>query len=52
MTNRIIVLFESQELRNEFGTQAAEIAKKEFSLDRMIANYLDLYEELINAPND
>ncbi len=48
MASRVLDLIQNPESMKQMGLHAAEIAKNEYGLDRMVQNYLDLYQELIN----
>jgi glycosyltransferase involved in cell wall biosynthesis len=49
MTEKIINLINDPDRLRQFGENAARIAKENYGLDRMVNNYLVLYQELIDG---
>jgi len=49
MAERIIFLLEHEEVRHQMGKQAAEDAKDRFGLERMVNEYVQVYEELVTG---
>lgn len=47
MAERIIQLLNNDALRTEMSKEAAQFAKKNFSVDQMIQNYLSFYQEIL-----
>ena len=48
LANKIMVLLNDKRLREQFGTRGKEIVENKFSLEKMIENYQNLYEELLS----
>lgn len=48
MADKIIRLLTHRELRQQMGKQAAEIARKRFSLNRQVDDYLAWYQEILD----
>lgn len=51
MVNRILTLINDPGQRDQMGIKAAKVAKVEYGLNRMVDDYLNLYQELIDARN-
>lgn len=51
MTERIISLINNPNRVRQMGANAAAIAKENYGLERMVSDYLDLYQELIDERN-
>jgi len=51
MVERIQVLIDNPDIGIRMGNTAAEIARKEYDLEQMVKNYIDLYKEVIDERN-
>ena len=49
MAEKILLLMKNEELRQQMGQQAAKDAVQRFGLERMTADYLALYQRIINT---
>ena len=48
MVKRVVELINDRQLRINMSQKAAEVAQREYGLDRMVGDYLTLYQELID----
>ena len=49
MAEKILLLMKNEALRQQMGQQAAKDAVQRFGLERMTADYLALYQRIINT---
>jgi glycosyltransferase involved in cell wall biosynthesis len=52
MALKVLEMVQNPDRLRLMGLNAAEIAKNEYGLDRMVQNYLDLYHELTDERNE
>ena len=48
IADKIIILYKDKNKRKELGIQAREHVKNKFNLDRMVNDYIKIYQQIIN----